>query len=144
MAHLIAARDFIAGFTALVGSNPDAHRSIALLAGQAVESLLEGYVLASLVAPEKPRDFGHDLEQAWSAAVARGVALSPVPPTWLQLLAQGHRSPFAVRYQAVKDRAYKGFAHVTAYAPANDLVEEIPKLEILVAPRIESFQEKNG
>ncbi|MGJ7499884.1 hypothetical protein ACSFBF_05950 [Variovorax sp. ZT5P49] len=144
MAHLIAARDFIAGMKALETSGQALDRSLALLAGQAVESLLEGYILASLSPGEPSRDGGHDLEKLWTAAASRGLGVPTDPPSWLKILAQGHRSPFPVRYQAVKDKGIKTFAHGSSYAPMSVLVQEIPKLESLVAQRIETHQRDNG
>ena len=143
-AHLLAARDFIAGLQAIQLSGRTPHRAISLLAGQAVESLLEGYILALRSEKEPPRDGGHDLEKLWATAVAKGLAVTSNPPTWLQILARGHRSPFAVRYQRVPGGQSKVFAHGSSYPSPVEIFEEVPKLLALVAPTIDAHQFKHG
>lgn len=76
-------------------------RACMVLAAHAVELCLKAYLLAIGLDDNHIRKLGHDLEAAWLAAVASGLALDSTFPYWCQLLNSAHAYPYVGRYPPV-------------------------------------------
>ena len=83
-----------------------------LLLGQSMELVLKAWLIgirqvagmSQFAARDGIRkNYGHDLEQLWSAAVQEGLSLDEPLPYWANLLAAAHGAPYASRYPGNND-----------------------------------------
>jgi hypothetical protein len=128
--YLGMARHFLIGAQALGKSDSATAIALAFVSAQATECALKAFLSRTGDDSRlRHRSVRHDLAALWGMAVEEGLAVSPVPPDWLQRLAHLHAAPYYIRYSTG--------IHGMTTPGAQPMLEELARLLAQVAKQVQ-------